>query len=340
MTILEELISWLDSASTGAQNTEFESYLKQASDPEVKRAVQQIIATAVKHTAKSVTIELDKPFTHTFFSFGDTQNSSTEISVNPIAVLFHLLAHRDEVCRLNGNFVIRSVIKFKSVQVRVDIETKCSTNDSDENKFRAQILALSNIRSFSSVQPPQTTEPSLNRIETIIQNEQPIRGAEAFLVSSNNKPKFDADDIALSELNTEKEKAVRPARDKSLLLVIDDDADQRTILKRVFEMAGYQVEVAEDGIDGIVSATRLQPELIIVDFMMPELDGRETIRRLKQGERTSVIPVVALTAYADPDIELGLLQAGADDFCPKSVSKQVLLKRVERLIDSSQRESK
>ena len=121
---------------------------------------------------------------------------------------------------------------------------------------------------------------------------------------------------------------------KPLLLVIDDDADQRAILRRVFEIAGYRVEVAADGIDGIVSAVRLVPKLIIVDFMMPELDGRETIRRLKGGPTTGAIPVVALTAYADPDVELGLLQAGADDFCPKSVSKQVLLKRVQRLVQT------
>ena len=135
----------------------------------------------------------------------------------------------------------------------------------------------------------------------------------------------------LTEKRETKDK-VDSAVDKPTLLVIDDDPDQRAILRRVFELAGYQVEVAADGIDGIVSAVRLVPSLIIVDFMMPELDGRETIRRLKQGEQTNEIPIVALTAYADPDVELGLLQAGADDFCPKSVSKQVLLKRIERLI--------
>lgn len=126
---------------------------------------------------------------------------------------------------------------------------------------------------------------------------------------------------------------------RQTLLVIDDDADQRSILRRVFEIAGYRVEVAADGIDGIISAARLSPGLIIVDFMMPELDGRETIRRLKSGPTTKSIPIVALTAYADPDVELGLLQAGADDFCPKSVSKQVLLKRVERLVKAAKAES-
>jgi CheY-like chemotaxis protein len=175
--------------------------------------------------------------------------------------------------------------------------------------------------------------------------DEPLRGAAAFL----SRPKTAAAESRIEdwlqppdvrgENGTPKQAFVGknsqrflPADGPALLLVIDDDADQRSILRRVFEIAGYKVEVAADGIDGIVSAVRLEPRLIIVDFMMPELDGRETIRRLKNGPTTGTIPIVALTAYADPDVELGLLQAGADDFCPKSVSKQVLLKRVERLL--------
>ncbi len=122
-----------------------------------------------------------------------------------------------------------------------------------------------------------------------------------------------------------------------LLLVIDDDPDQRVILRRVLEMEGYAVEVAPDGIDGIVSANRLRPSLIIVDFMMPDLDGKETIRRLKKGPQTASIPIIALTAYSDPDVEYGLLKAGADDFCPKSVAKRVLLKRIEKLMPSGKK---
>ncbi|MCB0322166.1 MAG: response regulator [Bdellovibrionales bacterium] len=131
---------------------------------------------------------------------------------------------------------------------------------------------------------------------------------------------------------------VRPrAEGPALLLVIDDDPDQRAILRRVFELEGYRVETAADGVDGIVSANRLHPTLIIVDFMMPDLDGRETIQRLKNSPATAEIPIVALTAYASPDVEYGLLKAGADDFCAKSVSKKVLLRRIERLVGAPNR---
>ena len=114
-------------------------------------------------------------------------------------------------------------------------------------------------------------------------------------------------------------------------MVIDDDPDQRAILGKVFEMAGYQVSSAADGIDGIVSAVQNLPELILVDLMMPDVDGRETIRRLRENPSTKEIPIVALTAYPDSEVEYDLLDAGANDFCPKSVSKKVLLKRVEKL---------
>ena len=164
---------------------------------------------------------------------------------------------------------------------------------------------------------------------------QPIRGRDVFGVHGrikNVKAGIDEnfelrDRIAAPGSGGERQSAGQP-----LVLIIDDDADQRAILRKLFELEGYCVEVAADGIDGIVSANRLLPQLIVVDFMMPDLDGRETIRRLKKGAQTAEIPVVALTAYANPDVEYGLLKAGADDFCSKSVPKKVLLKRVERLL--------
>jgi CheY-like chemotaxis protein len=174
------------------------------------------------------------------------------------------------------------------------------------------------------------------------QGVQPVSGAAAFSVHPQAKQV--SGEGKASVLNHFKEGLEESAGiellsartgDGPLLLVIDDDADQRAILRRVFELEGYSVEVAADGIDGIVSANRLKPDLIIVDFMMPDLDGRETIRRLKKNSQTTTIPIIALTAYSDPDVEYGLLKAGADDFCAKSVAKRVLLKRIEKLISNN-----
>lgn len=176
-----------------------------------------------------------------------------------------------------------------------------------------------------------------------------ITGRGVFASSSSHKAvNFDSfDDFTLRDEEESIASVVEEAKTKpetveepktsaiATLLVIDDDPDQRSILRKVFELEGYKVETASDGVDGIVSANRVHPTVIIVDFMMPELDGRETIQRLKGSPATSTIPIVALTAYADPDVEYGLLKAGADDFCAKSVSKKVLLRRVERLLPES-----
>ena len=165
---------------------------------------------------------------------------------------------------------------------------------------------------------------------------RPVTGRNVFLVREQTDIEDPGADSLLSGLDDEHQSdcasPVDTPSQAALLLVIDDDDDQRSILRRVFELAGYRVEVAANGMDGIVSAARLSPQLIIVDFMMPDMDGKETVRRLRASPTTADTPIMALTAFGDPDIEYGLLEAGADDFCPKSITKKVLLKRVDRLL--------
>ncbi len=154
----------------------------------------------------------------------------------------------------------------------------------------------------------------------------PIRGSGVFLKA----PIEEADSATSSDSRPVQSKQ---EREETLLLIIDDDPDQRMLLRKVFELAGYKVEVAADGIDGVVSAARLEPNLILMDYLMPRQDGLATIGKLKQNPSTAEIPIVALTACEDSEVEFKLLEAGVDDFCPKSVSRKVLLKRIERLVE-------
>lgn len=164
-------------------------------------------------------------------------------------------------------------------------------------------------------------------------NEQPLRGNLAFVPRRNMTDAAPDNIPEQMPYGNAQAGGGKPADAPSsqLLLVIDDDADQRAVLKKVLEIAGYRVETAADGVDGILTATRQHPQLIIVDFMMPKIDGKETIRRLRSSPSTARIPIIALTAFSNPEVEFGLLSAGADDFCPKSISKKVLLKRIEKL---------
>lgn len=88
------------------------------------------------------------------------------------------------------------------------------------------------------------------------------------------------------------------AKDK-LVLVVDDHADERAITRIVLEHFGYQVRTASSAGEALRFARERPPDLIVMDIMMPDMDGVEAIERLAADPRTSSIPVVAYTAYRD-----------------------------------------
>jgi DNA-binding response OmpR family regulator len=102
------------------------------------------------------------------------------------------------------------------------------------------------------------------------------------------------------------------------VLVIDDEEDLTFFLKSNLEMRGeYEVFTAYDGQEGLVAANRHKPDLVILDVMMPKMDGFQVLERLKQQEETLNIPVIMLTAKAkSDDIDRGLT-SGADFYLPK-----------------------
>src|SRR5262245_58707863 len=94
---------------------------------------------------------------------------------------------------------------------------------------------------------------------------------------------------------------------KTTLLVIEDDPDIVELLRYNLEREGFRVLVATDGEKGLVEATRLQPELVLLDLMLPGLDGLEVCRRLRTLESTRGIPVLVLTAKGEEaDVVVGL----------------------------------
>ena len=116
------------------------------------------------------------------------------------------------------------------------------------------------------------------------------------------------------------------------ILVIDDDPDLRTAVEMRFSAAGFEVLPAAGGEEGLELARRKQPAAIILDINMPGLDGLETCRRLRAGERTRNIPVVMLTARTRVgELEEGL-QAGADTYLTKPFDGPELLAEVKQLI--------
>ena len=120
------------------------------------------------------------------------------------------------------------------------------------------------------------------------------------------------------------------------ILVIEDDEDILHLLTFNLETAGYMVVPCSDGFDGLNLAKAKSPHLIILDIMLPGLDGFEVCKELKRNKETSSIPVVMLTARGEEVDRIVGLELGADDYVVKPFSPRELLLRVKGILKRSQ----
>ena len=111
------------------------------------------------------------------------------------------------------------------------------------------------------------------------------------------------------------------------LLVVDDDRAVRESLRRALTLEGYEVELAEDGADGLAQVAGAEPDAIVLDVAMPVVDGIEMCRRLRH--EGSGLPILMLTARESVTERVAGLDAGADDYLVKPFSARELLARVE-----------
>jgi diguanylate cyclase (GGDEF)-like protein len=117
------------------------------------------------------------------------------------------------------------------------------------------------------------------------------------------------------------------------ILVVEDDPGLRRILQALMLREGYQVTTAADGEEGLKAIEAQHPDLILLDVMMPRMDGRELCRRLKSNQRTSQIPIIMLTAMSEFDDRIAGLDYGANDYITKPYEQRELLVRVRNLLD-------
>lgn len=113
------------------------------------------------------------------------------------------------------------------------------------------------------------------------------------------------------------------------ILVVEDEEPIRQFLTLALKRSGYEVIAASDGDEGLMRATGEMPDLILLDLMLPRLDGWEVCRRLKSSHTTSSIPVIMLTARSDERDVVEGLSIGADDYVRKPFLLKELLARVE-----------
>jgi len=123
------------------------------------------------------------------------------------------------------------------------------------------------------------------------------------------------------------------------ILIIEDETDLADLIAFNMERAGYTSIVARDGARGLKLAQREHPDLLILDLMLPKLDGIEIARRLRAEPTTATIPIVMLTARVEERDQLAGLTVGADDYITKPFSMPVLLARVDAVLRRSNPES-
>ncbi len=126
---------------------------------------------------------------------------------------------------------------------------------------------------------------------------------------------------------------------KSRLLVVEDDADIANMLKIYFGSLGYDVEIAARGSEALERTRSALPHLIVLDIMLPDIDGYEVCRTLRQSTRTSHIPVIFLTQKDERSDKLQGLELGADDYITKPFDIEELKLRVQGALRRAERES-
>jgi CheY-like chemotaxis protein len=129
--------------------------------------------------------------------------------------------------------------------------------------------------------------------------------------------------------------AAAPAQAKSAatILVIEDYSDTRALLSTLLQSKGYNVVEAEDGIEGVLKAGWLRPDLILMDLSLPEMDGVEAAGRIHAQVKLARIPIFAVSAYLTKAVEQDVRQAGCVEVFAKPFEAEVLLERIRARLD-------
>ncbi|MDQ7797993.1 MAG: response regulator [Candidatus Edwardsbacteria bacterium] len=122
------------------------------------------------------------------------------------------------------------------------------------------------------------------------------------------------------------------ASGKIIILAVDDEEDILGLVKMVLEEAGYTVITALSGHEALQTLYHVKPDLILLDIMMPELDGMELIKILKIMDFSSTIPIAMLTAKTDFGDRMAAIKENAVDYICKPFSPPELVKRVEEIL--------
>lgn len=123
--------------------------------------------------------------------------------------------------------------------------------------------------------------------------------------------------------------------DQQTILVVDDEQDLLELIEYNLKKEGFDVLTAEDGQKGIEVAREHHPSLVLLDIMMPKMDGLEVVEHMRQDEELGHIPIIFLTARGDEKTEIRGLDKGGDDYITKPISTKKLISRIKAVLRRS-----
>jgi two-component system, OmpR family, alkaline phosphatase synthesis response regulator PhoP len=123
----------------------------------------------------------------------------------------------------------------------------------------------------------------------------------------------------------------------SHVLIVEDDADIAELVRHYLTKAGHTTQVSSAGDDALAAARLRAPDMVILDLMLPGLDGMEVCRALRRSEATRTVPIIMLTARSEEQDRIAGLEFGADDYVTKPFSPNELVARVAALLRRTQR---
>lgn len=138
-----------------------------------------------------------------------------------------------------------------------------------------------------------------------------------------------------------------PARDRDVddtdrmgetqctVLVIDDDPDTIYVYSHIFSGRGFRVAACSDGAQVVAAARAARPDVILMDYVLPGMNGWDATRALKRHPETGHVPVIAISAYGDPQARIDAIAAGCSEYLEKPVSPMVVLRKVRELVGDS-----
>jgi two-component system cell cycle response regulator DivK len=122
----------------------------------------------------------------------------------------------------------------------------------------------------------------------------------------------------------------------SVALVIEDNEDNQVLICALLQRGGYQTCVAPNGLLGVQMALELQPDLIILDIQLPDIDGTEVLRRIRAAGAHGRMPVIAMTSYAMTGDRARLLEAGCSGYIEKPIDTRRVLNQISAILKEPQ----